>query len=257
MTAPAIEAWWQRRPDVEQRSAATLASLVSQADRQELLRAYRELVPSDPRIEPHLAAVLAHVTMSPGSLVRGQLIFSAADRFGIRRRDARLLAIAIEYFHAASLLFDDLPMMDDARERRGRACAHQLFGESASVLGALALINQSYDLIWTALESSGTQHAARAQALVTACLGVRGVLSGQTRDLHFAPEGASEERVLEVAREKTVPMVGGASESTLQALDRLAMAWGLSYQILDDCKDRLPRAARRPGATTLSVGPAC
>jgi geranylgeranyl pyrophosphate synthase len=34
-------------------------------------------------------------------------------------------------------------------------------------------------------------------------------------------------------------MLGGASASELQLLERLALSWGLSYQIVDDLKDVL------------------
>ena len=43
------------------------------------------------------------------------------------------LAEGIEYFHHALLIFDDLPCIDDAVERRGRRCVHRVAGESQAM----------------------------------------------------------------------------------------------------------------------------
>ena len=61
------------------------------------------------------------------------------------------LAMGLEYFHTASLVFDDLPFMDNAAERRGKPCLHVLFGEACATLAALALINRAYALVWSAV----------------------------------------------------------------------------------------------------------
>lgn len=162
---------------------------------------------------------------------------------------ARSLAVAIEYFHTASLIFDDLPAMDDAVERRGRACPHVVYGEAAAQLGALALINQAYSLLWGELETLSLMRRRRSCDLVTRSLGIGGVLNGQSRDLHFESGTGRPGDVIDVAEGKTVPLIrltltlpaliGGADESALGRLDRLSELWGLSYQIMDDFKDCL------------------
>jgi len=50
---------------------------------------------------------------------RPQIVFQMATAYDLDVARAKDLAIAIEYFHTASLLFDDLPCMDDAERRRG------------------------------------------------------------------------------------------------------------------------------------------
>ncbi|NJM12209.1 MAG: hypothetical protein HC889_10265 [Synechococcaceae cyanobacterium SM1_2_3] len=79
----------------------------------------------------------------------------------------------MEYFHTASLIFDDLPSMDDAEERRGHPCPHKVHGESAAILGALALINRGYALLWKVLSRLPRQRRHRAAELVESCLGSR------------------------------------------------------------------------------------
>ncbi|MGD2113821.1 MAG: polyprenyl synthetase family protein [Acidobacteriota bacterium] len=232
--------------------------LLDEAEMADVLAGFRELLPVSGAVEPGLRAVLIDLVEHPGSLARAQIVF------GLLRdcdpllddpddRDARALrlAVAVESFHTASLVFDDLPAMDDARERRGRPCSHVAHGEASAMLGALALITRAYGLLWEVLAPLPAERRAAAGELVSTCLGAEGILDGQARDLRFgsvAGERRAEE-VLRVARGKTVPLVrlavvlpalvGGAGGEALGLLERLASAWGLAYQVLDDFKDVL------------------
>ena len=85
------------------------------------------IVPSSDATESHLAGAARIRSEHPGSMVRAELAFRVACSLGARRGRAENLAIAIEYFHTASLLFDDLPSMDDARLRRGKSRALTTF----------------------------------------------------------------------------------------------------------------------------------
>ena len=58
-----------------------------------------------------------------------------------------MLACAVEMVHAASLVLDDLPCMDDAATRRGLPSTHARFGEDVAVLTGVALLNQAYGLL--------------------------------------------------------------------------------------------------------------
>lgn len=210
-------------------------------------QAFAALLPLAGCRDPRLRAVVADVLGHPGSLARAQLAYGLGCSRGLAAERALHLGVAVEYFHSASLIFDDMPSMDDALERRGRPCPHVVHGEAAAVLGALALITRGYGLLWEAI-GAGPGRAAAA-ALVGECLGLAGILDGQARDVHFRREGASPEAVAEVAVAKTVPLirlalvlpavVAGEDGATLGRLERLASSWGLAYQILDDFKDRL------------------
>lgn len=222
--------------------------LIDGPDRRRVRRAFGTLLRPSRSLEPHLAAVVAEATGNPGSLARAQLIFGIASGSGLRSEDALRLATAIEYFHAASLIFDDMPAMDDATTRRGRVCPHVVHGEAAATLGALALITRAYALLWEALERIPASRRRRAGALVAECLGAEGILDGQSRDVHFDRRSRADE-VLRVASGKTVPLIrlavvlpaiaAGTPAAAVRRLETLARAWGLAYQILDDFKDVL------------------
>ncbi|MCP3962637.1 MAG: hypothetical protein GY719_32765 [bacterium] len=214
-----------------------------------VLDGFRQLLPVDSGVEAHLRGVLRDVLAHPGSLIRAQLAYAILRQHGVEAFAARSTAIAIEYFHTASLIFDDMPNMDDAAERRGHACPHLVYGEAAATLGALALINQGYALLWQVIGVLGEAGRRAASELVSSCLGLGGILNGQARDLHFGGGEGGQQDVLEVAEGKTVTLirltlvlpaiVAGVSEADRARLDRLAAVWGIAYQILDDFKDCL------------------
>ena len=210
-------------------------------------------MPLPAALDPHFEEALRHVLDNPGSLVRPRMVFQVATAYGLDAAAAKDLAIALEYFHTASLLFDDLPCMDNASERRGVPCVHLAFGETGAILAALALINRAYALIWRAVSGSSPHVQSRALAYIEQCLGLEGLLNGQSLDLHYATLPHNRETTEKIARGKTVSlirltlvlpaMLGGASAREIQLLERIALYWGLGYQMVDDLKDVLGSAA--------------
>jgi geranylgeranyl pyrophosphate synthase len=213
---------------------------------------YRTLLKVGHAVEPGLRGALEATLSRGGGLARAQIAYDLARSFGGGREAARELAIGIEYLHTASLLLDDLPSMDDAVERRGGPCPHRLFGEGATVLAALALINRAYDLLWRSIAPVAESRRERASALVASCLGLDGVINGQALDLAFGSSRQGSGEVLAAAAGKTVAMtrltlvlpacVHGAEEAVLDLLDDLSRSWGHAYQIVDDFRDGLEKA---------------
>lgn len=201
-----------------------------------------------PETEPHLRAALKQTLARPGSLIRARLVYEMARACRLTVGTSRRLAVGIEYFHTASLLFDDLPCMDDAQERRGQPCVHRVHGDAVAMLAGLALVSRAYGLIWSELAILAPERQTAAGAYLEKCLGVDGLLNGQSYDLHFgdALHGPSPQKI---AAGKTVSLIrlalvlpalaGGAGGTEVRLLEHLADFWGLSYQILDDLKDVL------------------
>ncbi|MCB1069911.1 MAG: polyprenyl synthetase family protein [Verrucomicrobia bacterium] len=224
-------------------------SLLSPADFQLVQEGFRAGLSAQPALERHLRGVIHDTLSHPGSLARAQLAFSLLKALGFDAAIARDVGVAIEYYHTASLLFDDLPCMDNASTRRGHACPHTVHGESAAILGALSLITKAYALLWPALNHLPAERRTATSALVEECLGLHGILNGQAYDLHYGESGKTEQDVLRIARGKTVTLIRltlllpalmrGADTTSLKLLEQLAEHWGLAYQILDDFKDGL------------------
>lgn len=200
-----------------------------------------------PGVEPRLAGAVADTLARPGSLWRMQLAWLVARAEGFAQEPALDLAAGIEAFHVASLLFDDLPAMDDAETRRGAPCVHRVHGEAAAILAGLAFVHRGYARVWRALDESAPAVRRAARERVEECLGLAGILDGQARDLAPATDGLGTSDAAVRAAGKTVPLlrlaltlpaiVAGASAARERSLDRLASAWGLAYQILDDLGD--------------------
>jgi len=227
--------------------------------------AFSDYLPLSAGIEPHLRDTLKHVLRNPGNLVRPQIVFQMAMAYGMPDVHAIELAIALEYFHTASLLFDDLPCMDHAIERRGTRCAHLAYGEAGAILAALALINRAYALTWQASSDCTQDRQSSGLAYAEKHLGVDGLLNGQSLDLQYSKLPHDRQTTERIAVGKTVSLIrlafvlpallGGASASELRLLDRIAMYWGLSYQILDDLKDVLQGVAEtgKTGSRDISL----
>lgn len=231
-----------------------MTQVPSQQDQEEpgtnpFSQAFRTYFPLPAALDPHLEEALHHVLDHPGSLIRPRLVVQMASACGLGTPHAQKLAIALEYFHSASLLFDDLPCMDNAIERRGVPCAHRVYGEAGAILAALGLVNRAYALTWQAVAASSPEKQAQALAFVEQCLGVGGLLNGQSLDLHYHHLPHTDQVTERIARGKTVSlirltlvlpaMLGDAKPRELQLLERIAVLWGLAYQILDDLKDVL------------------
>jgi geranylgeranyl diphosphate synthase, type II len=225
-------------------SAANHASM-----RSRLRRAFQTRLPLPQGTEPHLGGALRDTLQHPGSMVRAELAYRIACSFGLSEERSQNLAIAIEYFHTASLLFDDLPSMDDAQLRRGVPCAHQVYGEGAAILAALALINRAYALIWKTAAGLPAEVQSAGLGYLERHLGIAGLLNGQSQDLHYSRLSEHQREPQFIAMGKTVSLIrlalvlpaiiGQAQPPEANLLDRLAIFWGLSYQTLDDLKDVL------------------
>ena len=217
--------------------------------RTRLSRAFRESLPLPQGLEPHLRDALRRVLENPGSLIRPEIAVDIALAYEVSETAATDLAIGLEYFHTASLLFDDLPSMDDALERRGRRCIHVDFGDAGAILAALALVNRAYALTWSAVAKAPAECRPEAMSYVERHLGVEGLLHGQSMDLHYAMLPHDFRTTEQTAIGKTVSLIrltlvlpaliGGAPSEEVRMLERIALFWGLSYQIVDDLKDVL------------------
>ncbi len=227
---------------------------------------FRRSLPLPSEIDPHFGASLRHVLENPGSLVRPRMVLQVALAYELEADRAMDLAIALEQFHTASLIFDDLPCMDDATHRRNAPCVHVAFGEPSAILSALALINRAYALTWRALAGSPPAAQPDAMAYLERLLGVEGLLNGQSLDLNYQSLPHTRETTERIAHGKTVSlirltlvlpaMLAAAPCSELRQLERIATFWGLAYQAVDDLKDVLQCVAEsgKSAARDLLLG---
>ena len=192
-----------------------------------------------------LTAAMRHAVLAPGKRLRPLLTLLAARCLDGSETTALDPACAVEMVHAASLVLDDLPCMDDAPLRRGLPSTHARFGEDVAVLAAVALLNQAYAVI---ARAPGVGEGARLRMItaLTDAVGVGGLVGGQEEDLR-GELGASLSALRDVHHRKTGVLFmaaveigarsAGAEEPVVTALKRFAAELGLAFQALDDLDD--------------------
>ncbi len=120
-----------------------------------------------------------YVSGSGGKRLRALLALSVAhdlskDSESITKT-ALSPAVALELLHAASLVHDDLPALDNDDERRGRPSCHRAFSEATAILTGDALVGAALMLVTTDSELSSDNQARVARTLSMAwwdlCLG--------------------------------------------------------------------------------------
>lgn len=169
--------------------------------------------------------------------------------------DVSQAALAVEYFHTASLIADDLPCMDNDAERRNKPATHIVFGESTALLASYSLIAAGYDCLAKnsqMLAASTSPHASQAGAIgllaiqnVSRNTGLHGASGGQFLDI-FPPD-LSWSTVHEVICKKTVSLFdisfvlgwlyAGGDIELLPQVSKAAYHFGMAFQIADDLGD--------------------
>jgi len=134
-----------------------------------------------------LGCAIRHGLLSPGKRFRPVITILSARQCGYYEKmlpGSSLLdaACAVEMVHAASLIMDDLPSMDNARLRRGAPTTHVVFGEAAATLAAVALLNESYKVI-TNLTDVKPDSRLKALHYLTNAIGIDGLAGGQDQDI--------------------------------------------------------------------------
>ena len=168
-----------------------------------------------------------------GKRIRPILTLLAAGMVTEDPAPALIPAAALEFLHASSLIFDDLPCMDDAGRRRNQPALHLEFGEATAILAGLALLNQAYEILsaWPDL----------LRVAVTA-IGVDGMIGGQAADLCSGAAEIRNQKTAGLMRLTMVagPMVCNAAGEQIAALSRCGDLLGEAYQVLDDLRDISP-----------------
>ena len=196
----------------------------------------------DPIVKELQSAVA--YALEGGKRVRALLVLEGAELAGLEVERALPTAAAVECFHAYSLVHDDLPAMDDDRERRGRPTVHVAFGEATAILVGDTLIPLGFELLATEQPRRVPgERALRAVALFAEALGERGLTGGQHLDLKGVDATLWPEvhlrktaRLIEVALAAGA-VLGGLPDDELRALRAFGQHLGRMYQLVDDWLD--------------------
>lgn len=194
-----------------------------------------------------VAAAMREAVVTPGKRLRPMLLLAATAALGGDPQDTLDAACALELVHAASLVLDDLPCMDDADLRRGQPTVHLQFGDDVAVLASVALLSLAFRLVATS-EALPADVRGHMVATLADAAGHAGLVGGQLRDLRAGSTTPMTAEAVRVNQLKTgslfraafemAALASGTSPATRQRLQHCADEIGQAFQLLDDLKDR-------------------
>jgi farnesyl diphosphate synthase len=108
---------------------------------------FTRLLPPPNDNRQRLYQAMSHAAIGGGKRLRPLLTVAASQLFAIARERALRVGCAIEAIHVYSLIHDDLPCMDDADLRRGKATIHKAYGEAEAVLAGDSLHALAFEIL--------------------------------------------------------------------------------------------------------------
>jgi len=194
-------------------------------------------------IKKYLYAPLESYSRNAGKRHRPLICLIACEAVGGDARHAEASAAAIEHFHTAALIHDDI--QDEAQTRRGEPCFHITEGVALAInAGDLALSQVTGVVVADPLLDDATKIRVLGELVEM----TNRTIEGQALDIGWVRDNRFDitiEDYLMMANHKTayysgaVPLavgaiIGGADESVIEALRSFGMATGLAFQIQDD-----------------------
>ncbi len=214
------------------------------------LQKYLPFAPSN--VETKFNEAVRYILFSGGKRLRPVLTLLGAELVGGDSASVVPAACAAEFIHTSSLIFDDLPCMDNAVERRGKTSLHEKFGEGLAILAAISFLNASYNLVFVN-HAEMPKRAIRAHSEIVECVGAAGMVGGQSVDLALAKNAnsndfSSDDFTFESTKNlktsalmrlalRVGAILAGANEAQLENLSRFANLLGDAYQLSDDLID--------------------
>jgi len=196
-----------------------------------------------PDMDKYLYRPLLSYSQNGGKRHRPLITYLACRAVGGDIAQAVSSSAAIEHFHTAALIHDDIA--DDAELRRAQPCLHLTEGLGLAInmgdLG-LSLVNG------TVIKDPLLDDATKVRVVTELIDMTRRTIEGQALDLGWARDeryDITEEDYLIMATHKTahysgaVPLaigaiIGGGSEAKIEALRNYGLDTGLAFQIQDD-----------------------
>jgi geranylgeranyl diphosphate synthase type I len=196
-----------------------------------------------PDMDRYLYGPLMQYSQNGGKRHRPLICVAAAHAVGGDHRRAFSSAAAIEHFHTAALIHDDIA--DEAELRRGEPCMHLRIGEGLAINAgdlALSIVNG------IVMRDPLLDDATKVQVALELVAMAQYTVEGQALDIGWAQDGRYDltlEDYFAMAIHKTahysgaVPLavgaiVGGGTPEQIEGLRQFGLDTGLAFQIQDD-----------------------
>ncbi|MEH3107197.1 MAG: polyprenyl synthetase family protein [Sphingomonas fennica] len=189
---------------------------------------------SDVPLIPELAG---HLIAGGGKRMRPMLTLACARLLDYPGTRHHRLAAAVEFIHTATLLHDDV--VDGSGQRRGKATANLIWGNSASVLVGDFLFSRSFEL----MVEDGSLRVLRILSNASAVIAEGEVdqLTAQRRietsEQHYLSIIGAKTAALFAAACRIAAVVAERDEVVEDALDAYGRNLGIAFQLVDDAID--------------------
>jgi len=215
-----------------------------------------------------LYEAMRYAAIGGGKRLRPLLTVAASRLFAIDRACALRAGCAIEAIHVYSLIHDDLPCMDDADLRRGKATLHKRFGEAAAVLAGDSLHALAFEILADSATHQDPWVRSDLVVELARAAGPAGMAGGQMMDLAAEGQQLDLPAITRLQQLKTGALIEYAVEAAcimakLPADGRTpyrgyARNIGLAFQIADDLIDHSGNqaAAGKPTGRDANAGKA-
>lgn len=185
-----------------------------------------------------------HIVNGGGKRLRPLIAILGTKAFDYQEADHIQLAAAMELFHNATLLHDDV--VDQSQLRHGLKTANEIWGNKPSILVGDFLFTRSFEIMVTTANIKVLQVLASASNHIT-----QGEIL-QLLNRHQA--NISEQQYMEIIKKKTATLFAAAaqlgailadrSSEEITAMANFGLHLGMAFQIVDDTLDYCAETAR-------------
>lgn len=200
-----------------------------------------------------LYQALRHATLLGGKRFRPVLVWETGQMLRVPEATLLPVACAVELIHAQSLVFDDLPCMDNDALRRGQSTVHVAFDEATAVLVGDALACFSFGLLAQAAENPAIQPVVapavwlKLVGQLSAVASLGGLVNGQYLDMVAQANSATPQLWHYIHLNKTGALIryclqapgllAGLPSGLQQRLVLAGEQLGTLFQLVDDLLD--------------------
>jgi len=194
--------------------------------------------------------IMVYAVLGGGKRIRPFLLAETAKLYGIKSSVYKYPCMAVELAHCFSLVYDDLPCMDNDDLRRGRATVHKAFNEANALLGGASLLVYSFKLLSLNSFNINIEDKLKIINNFSDVTGAEGVLSGQYLDLlaenkkfkltlnNFKEIQKKKTSLLIAFCTLTGAIIGNATKKEQKDMFDIGLLIGSLFQIQDDILDQ-------------------